>query len=48
MLINCVAYENGKRLGDIPTEAIDEHLKRPGCFVWVALEDPSAEEMAGM
>ena len=48
MLVNCVAYENGKRLGDISTEQIDEHLKRPGCFVWVALKDATPEELARM
>jgi magnesium transporter len=48
MLINCVAYEDGKRLGDIPTAEIDEYLKRPGCFVWVALKDPEPPELAEM
>jgi magnesium transporter len=48
MLVNCVAYENGKRLGDIGVEEIGEYLKRPGCFVWVALKDPTPTELAQM
>ena len=37
MLINCAAYENGRKLADIARHEISEYLKRPGCFVWVAL-----------
>ena len=45
MLINCVAYENGARLADLPIEEISDYLARPGCFVWVALCDPLPEEL---
>jgi magnesium transporter len=48
MLINCVAYQEGKKLADIPVEDISEYLNRPGCFVWVALRDPDAQELATM
>ena len=48
MLINCVAYEDGKRLGDIPKADISEYVKRPGCFVWVALKDPEPAELTEM
>jgi magnesium transporter len=48
MLVNCVAYEDGRKLADIEPRAISEYLKRPGCFVWVALRDPSDEELAQM
>ena len=48
MLINCVAYEEGKRLGDIRVEEIAEYLKRPGAFVWVAIRDPDPAELAAM
>ncbi|RST53365.1 magnesium and cobalt transport protein CorA [Variovorax sp. DXTD-1] len=48
MLINCVAYENGAKLGDIPVEDISEYIVRPGCFVWVALSDATPEELAQM
>ena len=48
MLINCVAYENGAKLADIPVEDISEYIIRPGCFVWVALSDATPEELAQM
>ena len=48
MLINCVAYENGSKLADIPVAEISEYLKRPGCFVWVALKDATDEELKTM
>ena len=39
MLINCVAYQDGKKLSDISVEDISEYIKLPDCFVWVALKD---------
>jgi len=48
MLVNCVAYENGRRLGDIEPHQISDYLKRPGCFVWVALKDPTEAELSAM
>ncbi|MGH8851490.1 MAG: magnesium/cobalt transporter CorA [Casimicrobiaceae bacterium] len=48
MLVNCVAYQEGKKLADIPKEAISDYVKRPDCFVWVGLKDPSPEELEEM
>ncbi len=48
MLINCVAYQEGKKLSDISVEDISEYLKLPDCFVWVALRDASPQELAQM
>ena len=48
MLINCVAYQEGKKLSDIPIEDISEYIIQPGCFVWVALRDPEPAEMTVM
>ncbi len=48
MLINCVAYQEGRKLSDIPVETISDHLKEPGCFVWVALRDPEPDEFEAM
>jgi magnesium transporter len=48
MLINCVAYQNGRKLGDIAVEDISEYVLRPDCFVWVALFQPSREELDQM
>lgn len=48
MLINCAAYENGKRVGDITPGEISEYVKRPECFVWVAIKDPEQQELFRM
>lgn len=46
MLVNCVAYQDGRKLGDITAEDISEYVSRPDCFVWVALKDPEPVELA--
>ena len=33
MLINCVAYQDGRKLADIEKRQISEYLAQPGCFV---------------
>ena len=48
MLINCVAYQDGKKLADIATRDIGDYVSRPECFVWVALSNPAPEELAEM
>lgn len=48
MLINCVAYQDGERLTDVPSQQIGEYLHRPGCFVWVALKDAEPRELRDM
>ncbi len=48
MLINCVAYEQGTKLADVAIAEIGGYLERSGCFVWVALKDPSSEELLEM
>jgi magnesium transporter len=48
MLINCVAYQEGKKLSDIPVEDISEYIKLDDTFVWVALRDPNAADIALM
>ena len=46
MLINCVAYQDGKKLADIPVVEISDYIARPDCFVWVALKDAQPDELA--
>jgi len=46
MLVNCVAYQDGRRIADIEPAEISEWLKKPGCFVWVALKDATEAELA--
>jgi magnesium transporter len=48
MLINCVAYQEGKKLCDIPVQDISNYIHREDCFVWVALKDAQPEELAQM
>jgi magnesium transporter len=46
MLVNCVAYRDGKRIADIEPPQISDYLKQPGTFVWVALKDATEAELA--
>jgi len=48
MLISCSVYQDGRKLADIGTHEIHEYLKRPGCFVWVALRDADAATLEEM
>ena len=48
MLINCVAYRDGKKLADLPIARIREYLAQSDCFVWVALHDATAAELETM
>ncbi len=48
MLINCVAYQAGRKLGDITKAEISDYVARPECLVWVALNDPTHDELAEM
>ncbi|MBX9869206.1 MAG: magnesium/cobalt transporter CorA [Burkholderiaceae bacterium] len=48
MLINCVAYQEGRKLSDISIEAISDYVEHKDCFVWVALRDASDEELQEM
>ncbi|HTH94876.1 MAG TPA: magnesium/cobalt transporter CorA [Rhodocyclaceae bacterium] len=48
MLINCVAYQNGQKLADIPVAAISDYLGHKDAFVWVGLVDADTNELAAM
>jgi magnesium transporter len=48
MLVNCVAYQDGRKLADLAKHEIHDYLARPGCFVWVALKDASDTEIEEM
>ena len=48
MIVNCVAYQNGRKLADIPVSEISSYVARPDCFVWVALKDPEPAELQDM
>lgn len=48
MLINCVAYQEGRKLSELPVSEIHSYVSRPDCFVWVALKDPEPAELTAM
>ena len=48
MLVNCAAYQDGKKLGDIKVEEISQYVNRPECFVWVGLKDPLPGELSAL
>ena len=45
MLVNCVAYQDGRKLADIPVESISDYLAKDECFVWVAYKDCEPDEL---
>jgi magnesium transporter len=45
MLINCIVYEDGQKLRDIPIREISDYLKNPAYFTWVALKDAEPDEL---
>jgi magnesium transporter len=45
MLINCAAYQDGRKLADIEIDDISVYVAKPECFVWVALKDPAPGEL---
>ncbi len=48
MLVNCTAYQEGKKLRDIPIAEISDYVSHPDCFVWVALKDAEPAELEEM
>src|SRR5919107_190385 len=48
MIVNCVAYQEGRKLADIDKREISDYLARPDCFVWVALKDATEAELEEM
>jgi magnesium transporter len=43
MIVNCVAYRSGKRLGDIHLDDISDLLQEPDTFVWLGLHEPDTQ-----
>jgi magnesium transporter len=48
MIVNCVVYQDGQKIADIPTERISDYVGLPGHLVWVALKDPEEAELRAM
>lgn len=45
MLVNSVAYRDGKKIADVAREDISTYLDRNDCIVWVAVRDPEPHEL---
>lgn len=45
MLVNSVAYRDGKKIADVAREEIRTYLERNDCIVWVAVRDPEPHEL---
>ncbi len=48
MLINCVVYQQGRKVRDISIAEISDWIGRGDSFVWVALKDASVDELLTM
>ncbi|MDR2688498.1 MAG: magnesium and cobalt transport protein CorA [Azoarcus sp.] len=48
MLLHCTAYQHGQRLAELDIAHIGDYLNLPECFIWVALRDACADELAQM
>lgn len=48
MLVNYIAYRDGKKLGDIPVKDVSNYFAMPETFVWVALKEAGSEELGEM
>jgi magnesium transporter len=48
VLVNCVAYQKGRKLAELEVAEISDYLAKPGVFVWVALRDATPEELETM
>jgi magnesium transporter len=48
VLVNCVAYKDGRKLADISINEIHLFVNEHDCFVWVALQDPDPAEIEVM
>lgn len=41
MVMKCVAYCHGRRIGEIEVDQISETLKQDGSFIWLGLREPN-------
>ncbi len=48
MLVNCVVYQDGKRVADIAVSEIHNYMGLPNSFVWVAIRDPETWELEAL
>jgi magnesium transporter len=42
-VVNCAAYCDGRKVGNVELDDISEILRFPGQFIWIGLHEPTAE-----
>lgn len=42
-IINCAAYQSGRRIADVELSSVHEVLKKSNQFVWIGLHEPSQQ-----
>jgi magnesium transporter len=42
-VVNCVAYADGRKIGDVELDDISEILRFDGQFIWIGLHEPTEE-----
>jgi len=45
MLVNSVAYKDGRKIADVTREEIHTYLERNDCILWMAVRDPEPHEL---
>ena len=45
MLVNSVAYKDGRKIADVKREEIHSYLERDDCILWMAVRDPEPHEL---
>lgn len=48
MFVNCIVYQDGRKIAEIQPGDIHNYVSRPDCFVWVALRDATPDELEAM
>jgi magnesium transporter len=46
MLVNCAAYQDGRKLADVNIDDINAYRDLPDSFIWVAVKEPGPGELA--
>ena len=42
MVVNCAAYEDGRRVADISIDKLDDWPPKEGRVIWIGLHEPDA------
>jgi magnesium transporter len=48
MVVNCAAYEDGRRVADIEIDKLDDWPPKDGRVIWIGLHEPDEELLAKM